>query len=61
MSRISNVRIAQIGLGSVTASTTVFGLPVVGSTTVGGTIALNGLTVKIVAVQGNSAVLRLST
>ncbi|MFE3261562.1 hypothetical protein ACFXPS_34985 [Nocardia sp. NPDC059091] len=60
-SRINSVRIGQISPGSVTASTTVFGLPVSGSTGVGGTIFLNGLTVKIVAVQGNSAVLRLST
>ncbi|MTE13899.1 hypothetical protein [Nocardia aurantiaca] len=60
-SRISNVQIKQISPGSVTATTTVFGLPVSGSTGVGGTIFLNGLTVKIVAVQGSSAVLRLST
>lgn len=60
-SRINNVRIEQIIPGMVTASTTVFGLPVFSSTAVGGTIALNGLNVKIVAVHGNSAVLRLST
>ncbi|MGV9667036.1 hypothetical protein ACWDUL_31790 [Nocardia niigatensis] len=60
-SRISSVKIGQISPGAVTASTTVFGLPVSGSTGVGGTIFLNGLTVKIVAVHGNSAVLRLST
>lgn len=56
-----SVRIGEISALSTTASTTVFGLPVSGSTGVGGTIFLNGLTVKIVAVQGSSAVLRLST
>ncbi|MGW2665047.1 hypothetical protein ACWCW7_29185 [Nocardia tengchongensis] len=56
-----SVKIGEISALSTTASTTVFGLPVSGSTGVGGTIFLNGLTVKIVAVQGSSAVLRLST
>ncbi|MEC3958791.1 hypothetical protein VMT65_37550 [Nocardia sp. CDC153] len=55
------VKIGQIAPGSVTATSSLFGFPVSGTTGVGGTISLNGLSVKVVAVQGSSAVLRLST
>ncbi len=55
------VKIGQIAPGSVTATSSLFGFPVSGTTGVGGTISLNGLSVKVVAVHGSSAVLRLST
>lgn len=56
-----SVKIQEISPGAVTAAGSMFGFPISGSTGVGGTIFLNGLTIKVVAVQGSSAVLRLST
>ncbi|MVU83243.1 hypothetical protein GPX89_39150 [Nocardia sp. ET3-3] len=55
------VKIQDISPLSVTAAGSMFGFPISGSTGVGGTIFLNGLTIKVIAVQGSSAVLRLST
>ncbi|MFE3195289.1 hypothetical protein ACFXHA_40250 [Nocardia sp. NPDC059240] len=55
------VQIQQISSMAVTAAASVFGFPASSTAPSGGTMFLNGLTIKVVAVQGSSAVLRLST
>ncbi|AYF78209.1 hypothetical protein D7D52_35170 [Nocardia yunnanensis] len=56
-----SVTIQQISAQAVTAAAKVFGFPAASTAPAGGTLFLNGLTIKVVAVQGSSAVLRLST